>query len=148
MKELYDAAKSEFEEVEEISEKTNYILGYSRLCAFRNIYLGVELINYTRYHSGGKKLKAQSDLINSNFELTNINLSNTEISNNFSLINNITSFSDCFISEKGKFETIFNNPKTAAKVAAASAALQLIGDWLEKRNQAIENNTKFQKEII
>ena len=151
MKEFYDAARFEFKELEGISEKTNYILGYSRLCAFRNIYLGVELINYTRDNSGGKRLKAQSDLINSKTELADINFSNGDISTNISIIDNISSFADSansFISDKDNFDFALNNPKTAAGVAAAGLALQFIGDWLEKRSQAIENNNKIQKEII
>lgn len=152
MKELYDASVFEYEELKVLSKKINYILGHSRLCAFRNIYLGLELVNYIRPNSGGKNLKTQSgDLISSTTGPTNINFSNSDISTNFSIIDSISSYTDSaldFISDKDNFELVYNNPKIAAGTAAIGLALNVIGDWLEKHDQIIENQNKIQNEII
>ncbi|MGM9735916.1 MAG: hypothetical protein ACI3ZL_05845 [Candidatus Cryptobacteroides sp.] len=61
---LLKTLKSEYEELQSISEKMNTILDYVRSCAYRNLYLGSELINIVRNNGGGGKLEKQEDLIN------------------------------------------------------------------------------------
>lgn len=59
LKKLYDVAKYEYEEITDSNKKINYWLDYVRAYAYRNIYLGAELINIVRSSNGGRTLATQ-----------------------------------------------------------------------------------------
>ena len=61
LKKLYDVAKYEYEEITDSNKKINYWLDYVRAYAYRNIYLGAELINIVRSSNGGRTLATQKD---------------------------------------------------------------------------------------
>lgn len=63
MQKVLNAARNEYKEICSINESVSYVLRFVRGCAYRNIYLGVELINYIRTNSGGSTLTAVQDSI-------------------------------------------------------------------------------------
>lgn len=49
-------AGKEYDKLIDKIKKTAYVLDYVRTCAYHNVYLGVELINYIRESSGGGRM--------------------------------------------------------------------------------------------
>lgn len=54
-------AGKEYDKLIDKIKKTAYILDYVRTCAYHNVYLGVELINFVRETSGGGTMSKASD---------------------------------------------------------------------------------------
>lgn len=54
-------AGKEYDKLIDKIKKTAYVLDYVRTCAYHNVYLGVELINYIRESSGGGKIVKVQD---------------------------------------------------------------------------------------
>ncbi|MBO7561690.1 MAG: hypothetical protein J6T04_02240 [Bacteroidales bacterium] len=146
MKELYDASIFEFNELEDIREKVNYILSYTRVCAYRNIYLGAELLNFIRDNAGGKNLVSQGDLITLDLNFNNVEYSKGDLSVNLSdiVFSNAASYIDEVFSSESNIKYVVDNPKAAL----AEVALNIIGDYLQKRAEVIEKNREIQKSIL
>lgn len=54
-------AGKEYDKLIDKIKKTAYILDYVRTCAYHNVYLGIELINFVRETTGGGTMKKASD---------------------------------------------------------------------------------------
>lgn len=63
LQKLYAPIKGEYDRLRKVSDEVNYYLTFVRTVAYRNIYLGVELLNYIRDNAGGKSLISQKDKI-------------------------------------------------------------------------------------
>lgn len=61
LKHLVDIAKEQYEDIKKINRHIAYALEYVRGFAYRNIYLGAELINYLRGTTGGGSLDKVND---------------------------------------------------------------------------------------
>lgn len=142
MKGFYNAAISEYKELGAIRDKLNTLLAQARLCAYRNIYLGVELLNLIRDNSGGKNLcieKSQIDLKSIDEQkITSFDVASFD---------GIANFSDCL-------DAIANNKglqylsKESPKEAMGAAALAVVGDYLLKRGAAINKNNDLQIKMV
>ena len=63
MKKLREAAVEEYEELNMVCDELNSALDHIRTYAFRNIYLGIEMLNYIREGAGGSGLIKESDYV-------------------------------------------------------------------------------------
>ncbi len=64
--ELHDivvSAQNEYNKLKPIADNLDFLLNNLRACAYRNLYLGVELINYYRKNAGGSTLSIEHDEI-------------------------------------------------------------------------------------
>ena len=66
LQKVYAPIKDEYDRLRRLSNDINYYLTYARTVAYRNIYLGVELLNYIRDNAGGKSLMTQKDTVITN----------------------------------------------------------------------------------
>ena len=146
IKNLYDAACAEVAELKEVASGLNGILRYTRVCAYRNIFLGAELLNYIRDNSGGKTLKTVSDSININADLDIPVFSESELSmDTIGLIgSSVKSTLMYYGANKDAARYAIENPKAAA----LEAGLNIIGDYFEKRAEVINNNLEQQQMIL
>lgn len=68
-----------YDHLKDINNKVSYALDYARACAYRNLYLGAELINYVRTTKGGTTLttvKDGTDMVDLGSQMTQVDLSN------------------------------------------------------------------------
>ncbi|MBQ6963832.1 MAG: hypothetical protein IJP79_09035 [Paludibacteraceae bacterium] len=149
LQDLLRKASAEYNELMQLNENIGYLLEYLRVCAYRNIYLGVELLNYLRDNAGGKSLTTEKGTIDMKVELKNIDISFDSL--RMDVIGNLTnSVSDCIemgtkiLKNKDMVNFVKRNPKTALGLAG----LKVIDNYVTERNEKIEQNTKIQKEII
>lgn len=137
----------------------NNSLSICRLVAFRNIYLGAELLHMIKEGAGGGRSAISTDTIH-NIEIealhNNLNLSSFSFSES---INNIVNDSiesvSCLIqnviSNKHTRKYAANNPKNAALAVAGAAAFGAITAGIEawkKRNAKINDLSNKQDKIF
>ncbi len=144
MRSIYGSVKTEYDNLLDLSDKINNILTYARTVAYRNIYLGVELLNYIRDNAGGSKLTAQKDSVSVSakdgvvgLDIT-INMDTTE--NIMGSLNSIAK--KLYNKDIRKFAA--KNPK----MAMGAAALVVVGDFLAERAEKINANNDQQEQII
>lgn len=141
---LCEAAKAEYDELMNINEKVSYALNYVRGCAFRNIYLATELINYISGSNRGGGLTAASD----GMELSDIN---TEVNigsdlNGSSLecmIDAIAVIGDAVFDNAALSQFVEKNPK----VAIGGAAVLAIGSAIYQYFDNLNANAEAQKQL-
>ncbi len=146
LKNLYDAACAEVAELKEVASGLNNILRYTRVCAYRNIFLGAELLNFIRDNAGGKTLKTVSDSINIDADLDIPVFSDRELSmDTIRLIgSSVKNTLMYYGSNKEAARKAIDDPKAAA----LEAGLNFIGDYFEKRTEVINNNLEQQQIIL
>lgn len=125
MKALLDAATYEYDELKSINVKISYALNYARGCAYRNLYLASELINYVSGSVRGGGLTMVHDKVNSpaavwdtaqDFELDGLD-ENSDIS----AIDMISYIGSTVIDDSSLLQLASNNPKFVLGVAAVAA---------------------------
>ena len=124
----------------------NDILRYTRVCAYRNIFLGAELLNYIRDNAGGKTLKTVSDSINIDADLDIPVFSDKELS--VDMIGLIGSSVKNTLVYYGTNKEAARKAIDDPKAAALEAGLNFIGDFFEKRAEVINNNLEQQQIIL
>ena len=146
LKSLYEAALYEVQELKEVATGINEILKYSRVCAYRNIFLGAELLNYVRDNAGGKSLKTANDSIDVDFNFDIPDFNNKELSVN--TIGIIGSSINSTLMYYGSNQEAANYAAENPKAALLATGLKMIGDYFEKRAEVIDNNLDQQAEIL
>lgn len=146
LKALYDAACSEVQELKDTASGINEILKYSRLCAYRNIYLGAELLNYIRDNAGGKKLKTAGDSLNLDFDLEIVGFDRQNLSvDGIGIIEStVMDTLNYYGRDRDALAYASENPKGAA----LELGLKMIGNYLSDRAEKIDNNLEIQKKIM
>lgn len=153
LQELFSAAKYEYKELESVNKDISYLLEYVRVCAYRNIYLGVELLNYIRDNAGGKSLTTEKGMVDMNVKLENINISLDSlkmdvISNITATIGNTIQTGVELLENKDVMKFVGKNLKASAGIAAAALIGSAISNYAEERNEKIKQNNKIQKDAI
>lgn len=153
LQELFNAAKYEYKELESVNNDISYLLEYVRVCAYRNIYLGVELLNYIRDNAGGKSLTTEKGMVDMNVKLENINISLDSlkmdvISNITATIGNTIQTGVELLENKDVIKFVGKNPKASAGIAAAAIIGSGIINYAEERSEKIKQNNKIQKDAI
>ena len=151
LKNLYEAAKDEYEELSELSEKINYMLKYARTCAFRNIYLGVELLNVIRENAGGSDLETAQDFVEVDLQGDRLEVDQSEISLDTTAV--LADSLGASLSDIGGFvennlDYVLENPRESAGAAALAVIGTMAMNYLEERNRVIENNLEIQEKIL
>ncbi len=125
-----------------IQQNFNTELNKIRLIAYRNIYLGIELLNYGRDNSGGEKHYAEKDMFNidiSKFNTIDINIG--IISMDYAnVINDALNKFNNFNSSFGK--NTGNVGKGLAAIIAGATA------YAEEHEKKINANRKAQAELV
>jgi len=140
------------------AQDVNHSLGLARAVAYRNIYLGAELINIVRENGGGGSLTSMDDKI-ADLSIATVKVGGiTDFSTKDALKDIMTSAADTML---GSINNILNdkasrkyakkNPKEALAVAAGAAVISGINAAMEaweKRNQKIADCLKIQEKVV
>lgn len=153
LQDLLREASAEYNELSRINNNIGYLLEYLRVCAYRNIYLGAELLNYLRDNAGGKSLTTEKGTVDMKIELENIDISFDSLK--MDVIGNLTnSVSNCIeegtkmLENKEMVNFMKSNPKAAIALAAGAAAINLVDNFVTERNKKIKLNNKIQKDVV
>lgn len=121
LRQLVIAAKESYDDLRKINKDLSYALEFVRGCAYRNIYLGAELVNFVRTSHGGGSLEKQQDTINfaristrslsTDISVTNVNLSDTAFST-------LRSLGDMVHRDRDLTKFAMENPKVSLGIAA------------------------------
>lgn len=122
MKDLLDAAKYEYDELMKVSKKVSYALNYARGCAYRNLYLATELVNYVNGSNRGGGLTMAHDKIGVPAIDQN---STTDFgfdgeTQEISAIETISFIGNTVMDDSSLLRFAFNNPKVTLGVAAVA----------------------------
>lgn len=153
LQDLYRAAKAEYSELSQINSNISYLLEYHRVCAYRNIYLGAELLNYLRDNAGGKSLTTEKGTVDMKVELEDIDISLDSLK--MDIISNLTNTISGYIEQGTKIlenkemvNFMRSNPKEALGFLALAAGFQVVDNYVTERNEKIKQNNKIQKDAI
>lgn len=153
LQELFSAARYEYKELESVNKDISYLLEYVRVCAYRNIYLGAELLNYIRDNAGGKSLTTEKGMVDMDVKLENINISVDSLK--MDVISNITTTISSTIQtgaelleNKEVMKFVNKNPKASAGIAAGAIIGSAFINYTEERNEKIKQNNKIQRDAI
>lgn len=150
LEELLKAAKNEYDELAYVNITIDYWLSYVRAYAYRNVYLGVELINFSRDNSGGRSLTTQKDgvqLSAMNTDMTAVTRNDSSIDMEMHIGNTINMVANA-LNDKDTRKWIAKNPKMAVGAVALNFVGGALLDKLEKHTEMVEQHSKFQKEAI
>ena len=150
LKELYDIAKDEYEELTDSNEKLNYWLDYVRAYAYRNTYLGVELINIVRSNAGGRTLATQKDGIDVSilsYDVPSVTINDAAVDLDAHINNTINSFTKALMNKQSR-KWMKSNPKFTMGAAALTFVGGALMDKLDKHTQLVSEHNEFQQTII
>lgn len=150
LKKLYDVAKYEYEEITDSNKKINYWLDYVRAYAYRNIYLGAELINIVRSSNGGRTLATQKDGIDvsmQSFDLQEVTINDASVDLDAHINKTVDMFTHALRNKQSR-KWMKSNPKMAMGAAALTFVGGALLDKLDKHTQLVEEHTEFQKNLI
>ena len=146
LQKLYTPIKREYDRLRKVSDEVNYYLTLVRTVAYRNIYLGVELLNYIRDNAGGKSLMTQKDKVNAGdvMNVGKVSSDSLQMDSMNNVANTLNGLMSNALEDKQLRKFVMNNPK----MAAGAAALAVVGNLLGERIEKIENNNELQKQLI
>lgn len=146
LQKLYNPIKREYDKLRNVTDEVNYYLTLVRTVAYRNIYLGVELLNYIRDNAGGKSLMAQKDTVNTGDAMIvgNVASDRLQMDSMNNIANTLNGLMFNAIEDKELRKFVMKNPK----MATGAAALAVVGNLLNERIEKIENNNELQKQLI
>ena len=158
MQSVYNKSTKVISSFQNLVYNLNHALGICRLVAFRNIYLGAELLNIVHNGAGGGKSTTSSDQIDNieigSFEDIDITAFSMHDSLNNMVSNGLDTMSNFIneaLSQKPTRKYVANNPKTAAMAAIGAAAFGAINagiDAWKKRNAKINDLFNKQEQIF
>ena len=146
LQKVYAPIKDEYDRLRRLSNDINYYLTYARTVAYRDIYLGVELLNYIRDNAGGKSLMTQKDTVITNKAMVVGSVSGDALHMDSmeNVANTLNGLLTDTLEDKQLRKFVMNNPK----MAAGAAALAVVGGFLNERIDKINNNNEMQKQLI
>ena len=124
MQNLVEEAKEVYDKLMKINDKVSYALDYARACAYRNLYLGAELINYVRTTKGGTTLttvKDGTDMVDLGNQVQHVDLSNCNTSAMDAALNTLASMGTTVMNNDYLKKAVMKNPKMTAGIAAVAA---------------------------
>lgn len=150
LKKLYDVAKYEYEELTDSNTKINYWLDYVRAYAYRNIYLGVELVSMARSNAGGQTLATQKDAIDidmESFAVQEITINDASVDLDAHINKTVDAFTHALMNKQTR-KWMKSNPKMTMGAAALTFVGSALMDKLDKHTQLVDEHREFQKSII
>lgn len=154
MNELLKAAKYEYDELTAISKNVSYALNYARGCAYRNVYLAFDLINYIRSSNNGGRLRTVEDSINISSIDATVNVKSYRLNDSamdsameeLMNVGDIVKSAMSAIDDKELERLLTKNP-TIALGAAAVIALASVGAGLVTYFRSLNANAEAQSKI-
>ena len=145
LQKLYTPIKREYDRLRKVSDEVNYYLTLVRTVAYRNIYLGVELLNYIRDNAGGKSLMTQKDKVNAGdvMNVGKVSSDSLQMDSMNNVANTLNGLMSNALEDKQLRKFVMNNPK----MAAGAAALAVVGNLLGERIEKIESELRFWREL-
>lgn len=153
MKKLRKAAIEEYDELNKVCEELNSALDHIRTYAFRNIYLGIELLNYIREGAGGSGLVKENDQVNmQEFDISQFSTTfqGYETSNVATTKTKYDSIARTIVNNKDVRQFIYSNKKVAtgiALVGAATLAMSAAADHSAKVDRIKANQANIVKDM-
>lgn len=147
MQRLAQSAKQEYDAMMDTNTKVLYALDFVRACAFRNIYLGAELVTYIKNVTGGGSLTVQQDNIAmQNMQMTGLDMDVTNINVDVSgaAFNTLNTIGNALNNDKNLLKLAKDNPKMALGVTAVAAIGSAVVTYFDNLNK----NANAQKEMI
>ena len=142
--------KELYEELTDSNEKLNYWLDYVRAYAYRNTYLGVELINIVRSNAGGRTLATQKDGIDVStlsYDVPSVTINDAAVDLDAHINNTINSFTKALMNKQSR-KWMKSNPKFTMGAAALTFVGGALMDKLDKHTQLVSEHNEFQQTII
>ena len=153
MKKLREAAVEEYEELNMVCDELNSALDHIRTYAFRNIYLGIEMLNYIREGAGGSGLIKESDYVSMQ-ELDISQFSNTfqgyKTNNVSDTIKKYDNVARAIINNRDFRKLVYSNKKVAAGAAligVATMAMSAAADHAAKVDRIQANQANIVKDM-
>lgn len=153
MKNLRKAAVEEYEELNLVCDELNSVLDHIRTYAFRNIYLGLELVSFIREGAGGSGLVKDNDYVN----MQEFDISQFSVAFQGYKTNNL---SKTVKEMDGTLKTIFENKNVrnylvqnkkvamgAAALGLATAAVSAAADHAAKVDRIQANQANIVKDM-
>ena len=147
MQALAQAAKKEYDELMDINAKVSYALDFARACAYRNIYLGSELVNYVRAtHAGGSMTKQQdgNDMSVIHSEGLQMDLGGINVDVSASALNTLAVMGNAVMDNRSLQQLVKNNPKVSLGIAAVAT----IGTAAVSYFSNLSKNANAQKQMV
>lgn len=153
MKKLREAAVEEYEELNMVCDELNSALDHIRTYAFRNIYLGIEMLNYIREGAGGSGLVKESDYVNmqeldiSQFSTTFQGYKTNNVSDTIKKYDNVAR---AIVNNKNVRQFIYSNKKVAtgaALIGVATMAMSAAADHAAKVDRIQANQANIVKDM-
>lgn len=147
MQQLARAAKKEYDELMVINAKVSYALDFARACAYRNIYLGAELVNYVRAtHAGGSMTKQQdgTDMAAIQADGLQMDLSGINIDVSGSAFNTLAVMGNAVMDNRELQQLVKDNPKVSLGIAAVAT----IGSAAVSYFSNLSKNADAQKQMV
>lgn len=153
MKKLREAAVEEYEELNMVCDELNSALDHIRTYAFRNIYLGIEMLNYIREGAGGSGLIKESDYVSMQ-ELDISQFSNTfqgyKTNNVSDTIKKYDNVARAIVNNRDFRKLVYSNKKVAAGAAligVATMAMSAAADHAAKVDRIQANQANIVKDM-
>lgn len=153
MNSVYNSAVTFYKGFDEVRKRIIHTLGVVRLVAYRNIYLGAELLNVVREGAGGGKLTTAFDSIDNSVKLTDSNIEITSFTMTGAIgdvvsagLNSVANILD----NRTFTRYAAGNPKQASLAVAGVAAISMLEKGIEaweRRQAKIEGLKEHYKEL-
>lgn len=142
MKNIWDEVQSYAARLEGKGKNVNMLLQYARIRAFRNIFLGQEIINYLMSLKEGGELSTEKSIAMADMsDITNFNVTSINWTASTSMIESYQNYRDT----KNLFKGLgFSNDTSKAIGMGAAMALNALKELAQEE----ENHIKYQKEIL
>lgn len=149
-KRLYQAAVYEYRELQELADKMDVLLDYVRSCAYRNLYLGSELLHVVRDNAGGGNLQKIDESVSViQIELDTNVLKDLTVSYDTSVVLSDSGRRIGSLTKSVTYKKIAKkSPKAALGLQALALAGTIIEHYEDKRNQKIDCQLKMQKQLM
>lgn len=146
MHDLVQAASNEYTELITLNEKIGQVLAYVKVCALRNLYLGVELLNFIRENSGGGNLAIDQEFLEMELPLFDMPVNPLQLEAKCfdAAVSTFNSIAKTVGGNKELTKFVANNTKMAAGVAVAAVAISAFAEHEEK----VERNESIQAELV
>lgn len=146
LKRIYEAAKSEYEELANTRNLVNCLLEKQRIAAYESLYLGVELVNIIRDNAGGRGLSKADDVVEMHLNLNDVNLEYAGVDSDIKglAFSSVSNLFDRMSSDDRFYNYAVENPKEVL----GNQALEFIGQAIRDRNDAIESNNNAIEQIV
>lgn len=150
MQELAKAAKQEYDELMDVNEKVSYALDFARGYAYRNIYLGTELLNYARSKKGGgslTKMQDGTDMISIQTDGLQMDVSSLNVDLSDTALTTLSAMGTAVVNNKDLQKLVKENPKVSLGIAAVATIGNVAESYFSNLNANAEAQQKMTEAI-